>query len=268
MQGRIFRLILAAILVASVPASAFAQIDAFFAKTVASQKSDFDDRIEGLQRQVDDLFADKSFCTAEERKEAYDKIRDLQRQITALRNEYNAFKSGAIKTAATPGYGPQLDAAGIHPEDRKYWTDTDNALVKLRETALAKANRIERAPYRDCSEPKSTSAPQPAPAPPKPPKTAPEQPGTTTPPPAPPSGGQKPPSECTEKEATDRRLRIQDEILKLEEELIPIDGTMPEGRARQLQLRAEIDRLAGYLSLPCPPRLPPLKPAIPSPKPA
>jgi hypothetical protein len=60
-------------------------------------------------------------------------------------------------------------------------------------------------------------------------------------------------------------LRIQDEILRLEEELIPIDGTTPEGRAHRLQLTAEIDRLGKLLNLDCPPLLPPLKPLNPPP---
>jgi hypothetical protein len=131
-------------------------------------------------------------------------------------------------------------------------------VAKLRESALSKANRVESARYIDCSEQKTAPTPPPASSPSKAATTG-EQPGTTRPPPAKgaaaPVGGPQPGSGCTEKERTERRLRIQDEILRLEAELIPIDGTKPEGRARQLQLRREIDRLAELMKSDCPPLL-------------
>ena len=91
----------------------------------------------------------------------------------------------------------------------------------------------------------------PATTPSRPPAIAPRPLGPTAPLGGPLPGG------CTDKERHDAILRLQEEILRVEEELIPIDGTKPEGRARHLQLMAEIKRLQGLLGLDCPPLLPP-----------
>jgi hypothetical protein len=263
MLGRFLGLVASATILIAVPTGAWAQkVDAQKVRNLKSQQTDIENRIADLQRQVDDAYAGKTYCSAEERTEDLTKLRALQAQIAALRSEYAKFKAGFIKMAATPTAGPQLDAAGIRPDERSYWTADDNALQKLRDSALAKANRVEQATIRDCSEKKTV------PGAASPPLT--QTPPVTAPPPAPPKKAptpepQQPPSNrpkagCTDNERTEAILRIQDEILRLEEERAPIDGITPEGRARRSQLTAEIDRLGKLLYLDCPPLLAPPKP--------
>lgn len=235
-------------------------------QNLVKQKSQIEDRIADLQRRIDEAMGEKTYCTSEERQADIRNLRNLQREAAALGKEYGDFKSGFIKLASNPAAGPHLDEAGVHPDDRKYWADDDKAVATLRQSALAKANRVENAPIVDCSEKKTSTTPSPAVEQPSGTMLPPEKKKDNTPkpisPPPPivngptaPLGGPLP-TGCTEKERTERRLRIQDEILRLERELIPIDGTKPEGRARQLQLRSEIDRLAGLLNSDCPPLLP------------
>lgn len=263
MLGRFLGLVASATILTALPTVAGAQkVDAQKIRNLKSQQTDIENRIADLQRQVDDAYAGKTYCSAEERTEDLTKLRALQAQIAVLRTEYAKFKAGFIKMAATPVAGPQLDAAGIHADERSYWTADDNALQKLRDSALVKANRIEQAPIRDCTEKKTV------PVPASPPLT--QTPQVTAPPPAPTKKApapvpQQPPNQrpkagCTDNERTDAILRIQDEILRLEEERVPIDGSTPEGRARRSQLTAEIDRLGKLLDLDCPPLLSPLKP--------
>lgn len=263
MLSRFLGLVASVAVLTAGPTVAWAQtVDTQKIRNLKSQQTDIENRIADLQRQVDDAYAGKTYCSAEERTEDLTKLRALQAQIAALRSEYAKFKAGFIKMAATPTAGPQLDAAGIHPDERSYWTADDNALQKLRDSALAKANRVEQAPIRDCSEKKTV------PAPASPPPT--QAPAVTAPPAAPPKKAptpapQQPPSNmpkagCTDNERTEAILRTQDEILRLEEERAPIDGTTPEGRARRSQLTAEIDRLGKLLYLDCPPLLAPSKP--------
>ena len=273
MRRRYLGLLVAASFTTLAPGPSWAQqVDAQKIKNLKSQQTSIENRIAELQSQVDDTYAGRFYCSAEDRTEDYNKIRALQREIAALRREYADFKAGFVKLAATPTAGPQFDAAGIHPDERSYWTADDNALSKLRESALAKANRIEQAPIRDCSE--KTAAPTPPPASQPPSKASVgEQSGSgkaPVPPQAPAKGpttalGGLPGTGCTEKERTERRLKLQDEILRLERELIPIDGTTPQGRARQLELIREIDRLSAMMGSDCPPLLATSQPAMPPP---
>jgi hypothetical protein len=238
-------------------------------QNLKAQQTSIENRIADLQRQVDDAYAGKEYCSAEERTEDYNRLRALQREIAALRREYAEFKAGFIKLAATQTAGPEFDAAGIHPDERSYWTADDNALRKLSESASAKATRVEQSTYRDCTE-KTTTSPGPATPPPAKSPEKPGDQGKTPPvtPQAPPKGPTVPLGGCTDNQRHEAILRIQEEILRLEKELIPIDGTKPEGRARQLQLIAEIDRLKKLMDLACPPLLPPIEQPPPPAKPA
>lgn len=268
MLGRFLGLVASATILTAVPTLACAQrVDAQKIRNLKSQQTDIENQIADLQRQVDDAYAGKTYCTAEERTEDLTKLRALQAQIAVLRTEYAKFKAGFIKMAATPTAGPQLDAAGIHPDERSYWTADDNALQKLRDSALAKANRVEQAPIRDCTEKKTVPVPASPPLIQTPPVTSPPPPPPKkAPTPAPQQSlSNRPKAGCTDNERTNAILRIQDEILRLEEERNQIDGTTPEDRARRLQLTAEIDRLGKMLDLDCPPLLPPLKPLTPPP---
>lgn len=263
MRSRFFGLLTVAAILAVTPAASWAQkVDTQTIRNLKSQQTDLETRIANLQREVDDAYAGKVYCSAEERQEDLRKLRAIRVEIAKLRKDYADFKAGFIKLAATPTAGPQFDAVGIHPEDRSYWTDDDNALQKLNNSSLAKADRVENATFRDCNEKKATSAPPPAKE--TPPSSPPET-GKTQPVASPEKGPTVPLGGCTDRQRHDAILRLQEEILRLEEELIPIDGTKPEGRARQLQLTAEIKRLQGLLGLDCPPFLPPLKPSKPPP---
>jgi hypothetical protein len=245
-------------------------------QNLVSQKSEIENRIGDLQIRINAASAQSTYCSAEERQADLKYLRSLQREAKALAAEYATFKKGFRELAATQTAGPALIAAGIHPDERDYWIVDDNDVQKLVPSALRKADQVEKANIVDCEAKKTAPANRPQPV---------ERPAETTPPaepkkesisklspspqpsvahgPTAPLGGPLAGTRCTDKERHDAILRLQEEILRVEEELIPIDGTTKDGRARQLQLMAELDRLKKLMALDCPPLLPPLKPAPP-----
>lgn len=273
--------VLAAVLlcIASGPACGQPDTDEYqHIQNLLSQKRDIDAHIVDLQNRIDEASAYSTYCSAEERQADLRNLRALQAEAYALRKQYADFKYGFQNLSITPGAGRALAQAGVHPDDRLFWAGDDSAVQKLRDSALKKADQVDNARIVNCEGPKTTE--------PKSPPVTETPPATTPPPSSPPAPPvKKPPSAtpqeqpglgpnvplgprpgCTDKERHDAILRLQEELLRLQQELIPIDGTTPKGRARQLELIKEIDRLKKLMELDCPPLLPPLQQPPPPPK--
>jgi|tagenome__1003787_1003787.scaffolds.fasta_scaffold20874934_2 peptidoglycan hydrolase CwlO-like protein len=96
MRSRFVSRLVAATLIGAVPSAAPAQaIDAQKINNLKSQQTDIENRIADLQRRVDDASAEKAYCSAEERTEDYNRIRAIQGEILALRNEYASSSVGS-----------------------------------------------------------------------------------------------------------------------------------------------------------------------------